>query len=456
MKRLLIALAGCILLSAFVLRGEEPQTVFKDGDRVCFIGNSITHGGAYWSFVMNFYVTRFPDRRIEFYNCGVSGDRASGILRRMERDILVHRPTVATLMTGMNDSNRSAIYGQERDAETRRRMEAEAFDAYKKDVGQITDILKAQVPTVILFTPTIYDQTAQLDLAPLTGTNEALQAYGRFVEKSARDNGFFLVDFWNFMERMNRRRQQADPAFTLTGADRVHPQGPGHLAMTYRFLTSTGVPGTVSEITVDARSGKTAAVNGTVSGCSVRKDEITLTHLAKALPYVIREDALPGLELVPFQEELNREMLTVTRLPEGRYDLLIDGAKAGTYSADELARGINLAGNSATPQYRQSEKVAELCETYRREYQQCRFINFVEMAWLDRRGLTGDVQQAKKYLREEILPKETGTFQRNCIEAYLKNKERYEEIMQEVYKKADAIYSVNKPRPHTYKLLRAN
>lgn len=79
--------------------------LFKDNDRVCFIGNSITMNGKFHNYIELFYATRFPDRKIEFYNCGISGDVSGGMLERMDSDILIHKPTWSVLMVGMNDIN---------------------------------------------------------------------------------------------------------------------------------------------------------------------------------------------------------------------------------------------------------------------------------------------------------------------------------------------------------------
>jgi hypothetical protein len=74
---------------------------------VTFVGDSITHGGNYHSIVALFYATRFPDRSIRFYNCGIGGDRASMIMGdaryRLNVDILGYKPAATTVMPGMND-----------------------------------------------------------------------------------------------------------------------------------------------------------------------------------------------------------------------------------------------------------------------------------------------------------------------------------------------------------------
>ncbi|MFA7004770.1 MAG: hypothetical protein WC429_12070, partial [Verrucomicrobiia bacterium] len=71
----LFLLAGGVSLRAEV---AKEAVKFKDGDRICFIGDSITHGGGfgYHSQIALFYATRFPQMRIGYWNCGISGDSA--------------------------------------------------------------------------------------------------------------------------------------------------------------------------------------------------------------------------------------------------------------------------------------------------------------------------------------------------------------------------------------------
>ena len=41
-----------------------PTREFKDGDTVCFVGDSITKGGDYQTLIESFYAAKFPERRI--------------------------------------------------------------------------------------------------------------------------------------------------------------------------------------------------------------------------------------------------------------------------------------------------------------------------------------------------------------------------------------------------------
>ena len=60
---------------------------FKAGDRVAFVGNSITDGGHYHSYIWLYYMTRFPMARMWMANCGIGGDTAENILARLDGDV---------------------------------------------------------------------------------------------------------------------------------------------------------------------------------------------------------------------------------------------------------------------------------------------------------------------------------------------------------------------------------
>ncbi len=81
----------------------QYTSVFNDGDTVVLIGDSITHGGTFHTFLQLFTATQFPNKTINYYNCGVSGDNAIGTIDRLEKDILTHNPSHAIIMLGMND-----------------------------------------------------------------------------------------------------------------------------------------------------------------------------------------------------------------------------------------------------------------------------------------------------------------------------------------------------------------
>src|SRR3954464_14887772 len=93
-----------ISLSFYCRVYAQSVAPFKAGDRVVFVGNSITDGGHYHSYIWLYYMTHFPDRRITCLNAGIGGDVAAQINDRFEDDVLSKKPTVLTLTWGMNDT----------------------------------------------------------------------------------------------------------------------------------------------------------------------------------------------------------------------------------------------------------------------------------------------------------------------------------------------------------------
>ena len=175
---------------------SAQDQLFQTGDRVCFIGNSITMNGKYFKYLELFYATRFPDRKILFYNCGISGDDAGGMLRRLNSDVFIHKPTKAVLMVGMNDV-RSSLYKKEtlNDPASKQKKE-NALQDYYKNVDSIVRLLMQYGCKVILQTPTIYDQTSTIHEENHFGVNDALKKCADFLEKLARKYSLPIVDYW--------------------------------------------------------------------------------------------------------------------------------------------------------------------------------------------------------------------------------------------------------------------
>jgi len=359
-----LLLASSLFASAAEEYGHaEP---FKNDDVVCFVGDSITHGGTYHAMINLFYATRFPDRKVSVFNCGVGGDRAAGIMSdepyRVNIDVLGHKPTVATIMLGMNDIGHGD-YKVPSTPEIEKHKEA-SLATYDAAMQKLIAALQKGGAKVILLTPSIYDETTKLDRARKDITVGGNQALGTCAEKMhgwSKQYGTGLVQFHEVMNTINTREQQKDPNFTIVGPDRVHPGPLGHFVMAYTFLKAQGMPQNVAVISVDGKTGKASgAENCTISEEKVSATGVEFTCLEKALPMVVPREAEVALQQVPFMAELNREPLVVKGLAAGDYEVKIDGASAGTFSAAQLEAGVDLAANKATPQYQQSAEATKI------------------------------------------------------------------------------------------------
>src|SRR6266513_559897 len=133
MKRTSLYQALCLLAFApLAVAQEKSDFQLKDGDRVVFYGDSITDQRLYTTFAETYVVTRFPKLNVSFVHSGWGGDRVTGggggpIDLRLRRDVFAYKPTVMTIMLGMNDGSYRAF-------------DEKIFDTYAKGYQHILDL----------------------------------------------------------------------------------------------------------------------------------------------------------------------------------------------------------------------------------------------------------------------------------------------------------------------------
>jgi lysophospholipase L1-like esterase len=437
---------------------QSPQP-FAKGDTVCFVGDSITHGGKYQAFVYLFYATRFPDRELKMYNCGISGDSAGGACRRLEWDILVHKPTAATVLLGMNDVGRT-LYGKDKTDPKCRTSQEAAIKAYAGNMTKLAEGLQRAGVKVTYLTPTIYEQNADTGTENLFGCNEGLQQCGREAVRIAQQFASPTVDVHAAMNAINNRLQKDDPKFTLVGRDRVHPGDVGHFVIAYTLLKAQRLPAYVSKIAI-AADGHAVVEQGncTVSNLQASPTAVAFDCLARALPYPVAKPAADALRLVPFQAELNQEVLKIDGLAPGEYELRIDEQVVGRYDAPSLKAGVNLAGNPQTPQYQQAEKVAELnSKRHALESGRLRTFAAVQHGFLAQSKVDPQDIAAIKVLLDQRLEKLKGgpyyEYNKSMVNNYLKNKPNEKATIAEIEQAMAEMYRANQPQKHRYVISR--
>lgn len=90
--------------------GRRPKHFFfKDGDRIVFLGDSITEQYQYSSDMELYLTTRFPKWKLAFLNAGIGGDTANGGANRFASHVLAEKPTAVTIDFGMNDGGYGAF-----------------------------------------------------------------------------------------------------------------------------------------------------------------------------------------------------------------------------------------------------------------------------------------------------------------------------------------------------------
>ncbi|MFT2008287.1 cellulase family glycosylhydrolase [Pontibacter sp. 13R65] len=443
-----------LLLHHFSFAQQEGDVVFKHGDRVNFIGNSITHSGEFQNFIWLYYATRFPDQRVTFYNSGIWGDNAGSFLRRMDHDILVRPAEWSVVMAGMNDVNRGLYAASRQNEAGIEEQKQRALTDYKANMEQVIQRLLQANTQVILQKPSIYDQTGDLPAENLVGVNDALQKCTIIIEQLAEQYNLKVVDYWTILNRLNQQVQATNPAATLISNDRIHPGTAGNFIMAYQFLKDTGAPRYVADISLENGSVKRCK-DCSVTDLKTNEGDIEFTYLAKSLPYPVSPEAASALDLVPFSQELNAELLQVAKLPKGDYTLTIDGVFISNYTSEELSKGVNLALKQNTPQYKQAMQVGAQVALYRSLQRKLRDIKRVEINYLPDALKNAPFPDVKAYL-ENLKSTNAPVYAANksLFDAYLLEKPVQQQTEVQMASVADHIYTINKPKARIMRISR--
>lgn len=348
MKRIalvLVFLAASLLPSAaWSQASTSSQFALRDGDRVVFFGDSITEQRLYTRFVEYYVVTRFPDRKITFVNAGVGGDKVSGgwagpIDLRLRRDIFAYEPTVITIMLGMNDG----YY---------RPSDEGILETYEEGYRQILDKISAKAPhaRLTLIKPSAFDDVTRVPQFK-DGYNMVLLQMGELLGKMAGERHAAIADMNAPVVATLTAAKRLDPALATTLMfDRVHPGAGLHWVMAAALLRSWDAPAIVSAASIDAVK---------LSVIEASNTELTQIRKTKAgaLSWVQSDRALPlplpskasdpvlhlALDSSTLIQDLDQQMLRVSNLRTGTYELRIDEKLIGTFTDEQLKAGINLA-----------------------------------------------------------------------------------------------------------------
>jgi len=343
-----------VLLLAGLASAQEFH--LKDGDRVVFYGDSITDQRLYTTFTETFAVTRFPKRNITFVHSGWGGDRVTGgagggIQERLARDVFAYKPTVMTIMLGMNDGRVRAFNDQ-------------LFDMYSKGYRDIVKRVKAEdgATRITAIQPSPYDDvTYEPKFAG--GYNGVLLRYSDFVKELGVAEGLTVADLNRPVTAMLAKAKLADAERAQRIIpDRVHPGASGHLIMAAGLLKAWNAPAVVSSVAIDAKAKRVTKYEGAAVLNAGFGAGVAWTQTDDSLPMPVdMSDPVMALAVnsSDFVESLNRQMVKVEGLAAGTYTLRIDGSEVVTKSAAEWAEGINLA-TLRTPMWDQATRVHSL------------------------------------------------------------------------------------------------
>ncbi|MFL6215944.1 MAG: SGNH/GDSL hydrolase family protein [Blastocatellia bacterium] len=344
MKRLFIIVLIIISLNAATLAAgvgrvgadetkaakAEDGFALKDGDRVLFYGDSITEQRLYTTYVEHYVLTRYPERRVAFINTGWGGDQVTrnecapcngvGGLARIKRDVIDHRPTVVTLLFGMND-------GRYYD------FDEPTLKVYVDGLTAIIREIKSKTQArIYVMTPTVYDGTRNTPWSHTTRYNDVLDRYSEAAKQIAAREQLPVIDLHATTTDALMRAKKNDSAYTFL-PDGVHPQEDGQLVMATEILRAWGAPASGVEAT--------ASIHNPMALDTSQATETVVVNAPLPWPDPLPSDKLRAVW--PQIIEMGAVKLRVPKLAlSGKYKLSVDGGDPINFTADELARGIAL------------------------------------------------------------------------------------------------------------------
>src|SRR4030095_16543690 len=297
---------------------KQGGFALKDNDRVVFYGDSITEQRLYTNYVEHYVLTHYPDRRITFVNAGWGGDKVTGNdcppcagvggLARIKRDVIDHRPTVVTLLFGMND-------GQYVD------FDPAIAKVYEDGlIAIIREIRTSTAARIYIMTPTVYDGTRHTPWSKTDKYNDVLDRYSEAAKAIAKREGLAVIDLHTVTTEALLRAKKDDPAYTFAH-DGVHPEEDGQLLMAAEILRAWGAPPGGLELSKQVK---------------LEPDGTATTSVAAPLPW---PEPLPSEKLrkvSPLMMDIGRVILHITGLPPGEYKISIDGKDAGKYTSEAM------------------------------------------------------------------------------------------------------------------------
>ncbi len=312
----------------------------KPGDRLAIIGDSITEQKMYSRIIETYLTVCVPQLKITARQFGWSGETAEGFLHRMTNDCLRFQPTVATLCYGMNDFRY-------------RGYTDDIGNWYSNNYSAVVLSLKDAGARVVLGCAGAVGKVppwAANNHATMDDMNLSLCHLRNIDVAMAQKYDVRFADvFWPLLTEGFAAKQEYGENYMLSGPDGVHPHWAGHLIMAYAFLKSMGLDGDIGTFTVDLGANQASVSEGHKLDTFANG---TLTITSSRYPFCATGEAnsdnsiRSGMALVPFNQELNRLTLIVKNGTAARYKVTW-GKQARSYSAAELAAGINLAADFA-------------------------------------------------------------------------------------------------------------
>lgn len=316
-----------ILASLLFALPALGETQLPPNARVAIIGDSITEQKLY-SRILETYLLACTGRKdITCFQFGWGGETAAAFSNRLENDLGVFQPTVATTCYGMNDGH-YVPYAANIGAD---------YEKWMRVV--LNGLKKIGVTNIVAGSPGAVDTKYFVKAGATADQYNDNLAHLRDIDRRLATE--FHTAFANvhdeMISAMAAAKAKLGDAYDVCGRDGVHPGANGHLLMAAAFLKGLGLDGNIGEISVDMKGASQGSSGHAVSG-SNGVAEVESTQW----PFFLEPEMRKIAAFCKFNEELNRYTLRVKNLNSAKAKVSW-GTDSKEFTKEELSGGINLA-----------------------------------------------------------------------------------------------------------------
>lgn len=203
--------------------------LFESGDKVLFIGDSITDcgrrdahaaplGNGYVRKITELITAKYPERHITYVNKGIGGDIVEGLENRWDVDVIDEKPKWLSVKIGINNASRQ--HGEGVSTE-------DYLPVWEACYRRILTRAKTELDASLFLFEIFYIEEDVDAPRPL-----AVDAYNESIHRLAGEFDARLIPTNAAFDRAVAAR----PGALWTTQDGVHPNAEGHTLMALEFL----------------------------------------------------------------------------------------------------------------------------------------------------------------------------------------------------------------------------
>lgn len=302
---------------------QKKRTVnlsdFINGQRILFLGDSITQDGRYVSFIEYYFNTYFRQNNIDIISIGLSSETVSGLTEpghpykrpclfdRLDSALAKIKPQTVVACYGMNDG----IYHPQ---------SGDRMKAYQDGINKLIDKVKAINAKLVIITPPMFD-TISAKFKPVADDSQSfgyskpfhrydavLGDYAKWIT-NLKVPGVCVIDLHSEMTDYVLKQRNVIPDFSFS-KDGIHPQSEGHLFMAQQFMKGIGVDVTTDSLSSELKRLDADSLFMIVKQHREKRSKGWLEYIGYTLEKTVKTNEINSIEdeACLLQEKIEKEI----------------------------------------------------------------------------------------------------------------------------------------------------